>query len=107
MQKGVPSYYVNPLKIPIDSLCCTSFDDGPRNFEPWSSDVDEPELAPLSPHHTNGVSSPTGLTCIAALHGGSLVYWARTRDKANHDPIPIPLGAKFSNKKLFIKYLLR
>ncbi|GFW31585.1 hypothetical protein TNCV_4420181 [Trichonephila clavipes] len=34
-----------------------AFGDGPRNFEPWSSDVNEPELAPLSPnYHT----TPTG-----------------------------------------------
>ncbi|GFU18849.1 uncharacterized protein TNCV_1085861 [Trichonephila clavipes] len=44
-----------------------------------------PELAPpLSklPHHTNGgtFKPSTDLTCIAALHGGSLVVLARTHD---------------------------
>ncbi|GFV09866.1 integrase catalytic domain-containing protein [Trichonephila clavipes] len=41
------------------TLSCTrAFDDGPRNFEPWSSDSGlTPELAPLSPnYHT----TPTG-----------------------------------------------
>ncbi|GFV08922.1 hypothetical protein TNCV_3821651 [Trichonephila clavipes] len=27
----------------------------------------------------------TELACIATLHGGSLWFWARTRDKASHD----------------------
>ncbi|GFV02989.1 uncharacterized protein TNCV_2744521 [Trichonephila clavipes] len=34
----------------------------------------------------------TDLACISALHGGSLVLLHRNRDKASHDPIPIPLG---------------
>ncbi|GFU82732.1 hypothetical protein TNCV_265291 [Trichonephila clavipes] len=53
-----------------------------------------PELHPSPNYHTNGrtFQLSTDLACIAALHGGSLWYWARTRDKAIHDPIPIPLG---------------
>ncbi|GFW29301.1 hypothetical protein TNCV_742431 [Trichonephila clavipes] len=31
-------------------------------------------------------------TCIAAYTAGLQWYWARTRDKASHDPMPIPLG---------------
>ncbi|GFW61243.1 hypothetical protein TNCV_3377581 [Trichonephila clavipes] len=51
-----------------------AFGDGPRIFEPWSSDVDDIIFSP------NYRTTPTGtfqlstdLTCIAALHGGSLV----------------------------------
>ncbi|GFW77233.1 hypothetical protein TNCV_2726631 [Trichonephila clavipes] len=54
-----------------------------------------PELASPSPnYHTNGrtFQLSTDLTCIAALHGESLVVLGRTRDKASHGPIPIPLG---------------
>ncbi|GFW02239.1 hypothetical protein TNCV_2383621 [Trichonephila clavipes] len=55
-----------------------------------------PELVTPSPnYHTNGrtFQLSTDLACIAALHGGSLVwYWARTHDKSSQDPIPIPLG---------------
>ncbi|GFU87531.1 hypothetical protein TNCV_1649351 [Trichonephila clavipes] len=49
---------------------------------------------PSPNYHTNGRTfHSTDLTCIAALHGGSFLwYWARPRDKASHGPIPIPLG---------------
>ncbi|GFX33062.1 hypothetical protein TNCV_5042301 [Trichonephila clavipes] len=73
-----------------------AFGDGPRNFEPWSSDVDDPWTGTPSPnYHTNGWTFhlSTDLTCIAALHGESLVVMgSNSRDKASHDPIPIPLG---------------
>ncbi|GFV69141.1 hypothetical protein TNCV_874141 [Trichonephila clavipes] len=76
-----------------------AFGDGPRNFEPWSSDVTHhPELAPplltTTPHQREWTFQlSTDLACIAALHGGVFRwYWDRTRDKASHDPMPIPLG---------------
>ncbi|GFX75234.1 hypothetical protein TNCV_3954851 [Trichonephila clavipes] len=57
------------------------FDDEPRNFEPWSSDGMTPELAPPLPNYhttpTEEVFSGTG---------------PNSRDKASHDPRPIPLG---------------
>ncbi|GFW43433.1 hypothetical protein TNCV_4612941 [Trichonephila clavipes] len=56
-----------------------AFGDGPRKFEPWSSDVDDTWAGSLSPnYHTNGRTFPlsTDLACIAALHGGSLVVLA-------------------------------
>ncbi|GFS91503.1 hypothetical protein TNCV_1139391 [Trichonephila clavipes] len=34
--------------------------------------------------------------CITALHGGSLVVLG-SNSKANHDPIPIPLGNRSHN----------
>ncbi|GFS67788.1 hypothetical protein TNCV_4364401 [Trichonephila clavipes] len=40
---------------------------------------------------TGGRFSSTDLTCIAALHGGSLVVLGSNCDQASHDPIPIPL----------------
>ncbi|GFY11625.1 hypothetical protein TNCV_4230941 [Trichonephila clavipes] len=55
------------------------FDNGPRYFEPWSSDVDDTGAGTPSPnYHTNGrmFQLSTDLTCIAALHGGSLVVLA-------------------------------
>ncbi|GFX47166.1 hypothetical protein TNCV_2747421 [Trichonephila clavipes] len=67
-----------------------AFGDGPCNFEPWSSDVEDTLAGtPYPKYHTNGRTFKilTDLTCIEPLHGGSLVYWARTRDKASHDPI--------------------
>ncbi|GFW82354.1 hypothetical protein TNCV_3818351 [Trichonephila clavipes] len=53
-----------------------AFGDRPRNFEPWSSDEDDTRAGTPSPnYHTNGrrFQLSTDLTCIAALHGGSLV----------------------------------
>ncbi|GFW93748.1 hypothetical protein TNCV_4542751 [Trichonephila clavipes] len=53
-----------------------AFGDGPRNFEPWSSDVDDTSAGTPSPnYHTNGRTSQlsTDLECITALRGGSLV----------------------------------
>ncbi|GFT16038.1 hypothetical protein TNCV_3315771 [Trichonephila clavipes] len=51
-----------------------------------------PEMAPplltTTPHQREDVS--THLTCIAALHCGSLLILGL--NKASHDPIPIPLG---------------
>ncbi|GFT33084.1 hypothetical protein TNCV_4368061 [Trichonephila clavipes] len=50
-----------------------------------------PELAPPSPNcHTNGklFQLSTDLTCIAALHGGSLVAVGSNSRHANHDWIP-------------------
>ncbi|GFV05765.1 hypothetical protein TNCV_1129881 [Trichonephila clavipes] len=37
-------------------------------------------LLTTTPHQREDVSALTDLTCIAALHGGSLVYWDRTHD---------------------------
>ncbi|GFW00694.1 hypothetical protein TNCV_2304671, partial [Trichonephila clavipes] len=53
-----------------------AFGDGPRHFEPWSSDVDDTRSWHPSPnYHTTPTGrrfiSWTDLTCIAALHGGS------------------------------------
>ncbi|GFV63681.1 hypothetical protein TNCV_1962271 [Trichonephila clavipes] len=51
-----------------------AFGNGPRDFEPWSSNRTL-ELAPSSPnYHTNGrvFELSTDLTCISHLHGGSL-----------------------------------
>ncbi|GFT55678.1 ccmar2 transposase [Trichonephila clavipes] len=55
-----------------DQSFTRSFGDGPRNFEPWSSDVDD---TPSPIYHTNErtFELSTDLTGIAALHGGSLV----------------------------------
>ncbi|GFV08621.1 hypothetical protein TNCV_3868951 [Trichonephila clavipes] len=55
-----------------------------------------PELAPLpllttTPHQRKDVSALDRFD-VHPLHGGSLVVWARARDKASHGPIPIPLG---------------
>ncbi|GFW44780.1 hypothetical protein TNCV_4510941 [Trichonephila clavipes] len=53
-----------------------AFGDGPRNLEPWSSDVDDTRAdTPSLNYHTNGrtFQLSTDLTCIAALHGGSSV----------------------------------
>ncbi|GFY20019.1 hypothetical protein TNCV_2147121 [Trichonephila clavipes] len=58
-----------------------------------------PELAPLSPnYHTNGRTLElwTDLTCIAPLHGGSLVVLDSNSWHASHDPIPGPLGYRSS-----------
>ncbi|GFU74175.1 hypothetical protein TNCV_4571801 [Trichonephila clavipes] len=45
------------VSLIYESNFTRAFDDGPRNFELWSSDVDDTELAPLSPnYHT----TPTG-----------------------------------------------
>ncbi|GFT23430.1 hypothetical protein TNCV_2016871 [Trichonephila clavipes] len=55
--------------LSINLGCSMAFGDGLRNFEPWSSDVDD-----TSPnYHTNGraFQLSTDLTSIAALHGGS------------------------------------
>ncbi|GFU89607.1 hypothetical protein TNCV_4599201 [Trichonephila clavipes] len=41
----------------VDKFLHDGFGDGLRHFEPWSSDVDDPELAPLSPNYH---SKPTG-----------------------------------------------
>ncbi|GFV37255.1 hypothetical protein TNCV_92281 [Trichonephila clavipes] len=39
-------------------ICYTrAFGDGPRNYEPWSSDQDDTELAPRSPNYH---STPKG-----------------------------------------------
>ncbi|GFY04332.1 hypothetical protein TNCV_4414201 [Trichonephila clavipes] len=70
-----------------------AFGDGPRHFEPWSSDGDDTLAGtPLFklPHHTNGrtFDLSTDLKRIAALHGGSLVVLGSSRDKASHDSIP-------------------
>ncbi|GFX52721.1 uncharacterized protein TNCV_3980241 [Trichonephila clavipes] len=47
--------YVKPVvkrnRIEEKPNCTRAFDDGPRYFEPWSSDVMTPELAPLSPNY--------------------------------------------------------
>ncbi|GFS98880.1 hypothetical protein TNCV_3528591 [Trichonephila clavipes] len=52
------------------------FGDGPRHFEPRSNDENDILAGTPSPNfHTNW-----------------RWYWARTRDKASHDPIPRPLG---------------
>ncbi|GFY28979.1 hypothetical protein TNCV_4721071 [Trichonephila clavipes] len=59
-----------------------------------------PELAPPSPnYHTNGSTFQlsTDLTCIAALHGGSLVVLGSNLRHACHDPIPCPLGYRSSS----------
>ncbi|GFY26909.1 uncharacterized protein TNCV_930501 [Trichonephila clavipes] len=55
------------------------FCDGPRTFEPWSSDETTPELAPSSPnYHTNGrtLQLSTDLTSINSLKDGLHLYWA-------------------------------
>ncbi|GFX14484.1 uncharacterized protein TNCV_1616671 [Trichonephila clavipes] len=66
------------------------FCNGPRNFEPWSSDVDDTcELAPPSPnYHTNGrtFQLSTDLACIAALHGGSLVVLGSSSGQSQPRP---------------------
>ncbi|GFV42674.1 alpha-2 adrenergic receptor [Trichonephila clavipes] len=68
------------------SQCCytRALGEGPRNFEPWSSNVDDTGAGTPSPnYHTNGrtFQLSTDLTCIAALQDRSLVwYWARTYD---------------------------
>ncbi|GFW19944.1 putative transposable element [Trichonephila clavipes] len=36
------------------------------------------------------IGRPDWTTCVPAV----ACYWARTRDKASHDPIPIPLGRR-------------
>ncbi|GFX04800.1 hypothetical protein TNCV_2247831 [Trichonephila clavipes] len=55
-----------------------------------------PELAPplLTTNHTNGrtFQHSTDLTCIVPYTAGLKWHWARTRDKASHGPIPIPIG---------------
>ncbi|GFU70237.1 hypothetical protein TNCV_903791 [Trichonephila clavipes] len=54
-----------------------------------------PELAPASPiYHTNGRTFQLSidLTCIAALHAGSLVVLGSNSCHVCHDPISIPLG---------------
>ncbi|GFX53541.1 hypothetical protein TNCV_4653271 [Trichonephila clavipes] len=45
------------LSIHVEQILgVEGFEDGPRNFEPWSSDVDAPELAPPP----NFTTTPTG-----------------------------------------------
>ncbi|GFV42113.1 hypothetical protein TNCV_3544401 [Trichonephila clavipes] len=71
-----------------------AFGDGPRNFEPWSSDVDD--TCELTPPSTNYRTTPTrGRFSSRQIERASLPYtvglewyWARTRDKARCDPIP-------------------
>ncbi|GFU12993.1 RNase H domain-containing protein [Trichonephila clavipes] len=62
---------------PLVHPCYTkAFGDGPRNFEPWSSDEDETCAGTPSPrYHTKPrmFEFSTNLTCIAPLHGGSTV----------------------------------
>ncbi|GFX23715.1 hypothetical protein TNCV_3596571 [Trichonephila clavipes] len=53
-----------------------AFGDGPRNFEPWLSDVDDTIAGITFPkYHINGrtFELSTDLAFLAALHGGSLV----------------------------------
>ncbi|GFU78958.1 hypothetical protein TNCV_307991 [Trichonephila clavipes] len=49
------------LLLPQLKSYTRAFGDGPRNFEPWSSDVDAPELAPplltTTPHQREDVSA--------------------------------------------------
>ncbi|GFT20138.1 uncharacterized protein TNCV_1945731 [Trichonephila clavipes] len=100
----------NPLILPADFRGCTrAFDDGPRNFEPWSSDVDL-SLLTTTPHQredasaldrfnvlrcpTRRVFRGTGLELVTRQATIRYLYNSAT-------------AAKFSNKKLFIKYLLQ
>ncbi|GFU97955.1 hypothetical protein TNCV_4522021, partial [Trichonephila clavipes] len=55
------------------------FDNGPRNYEPWSSDVTTPELAPNYPPHQREDVSALDRFNVHRYHGGSLVYW--------HEPV--------------------
>ncbi|GFX79487.1 hypothetical protein TNCV_824761 [Trichonephila clavipes] len=57
-----------------------------------------PELSPplltTTPHQREDVSALDRFNVHRCPHytAGLWWYWARTRDKASHDPIPIPLG---------------
>ncbi|GFW84811.1 uncharacterized protein TNCV_680991 [Trichonephila clavipes] len=54
-----------------------------------------PELAPLSPnYHTTQRENVSTLNRfnVHRCPTRRVFNWARTRDKASHDPIPIPLG---------------
>ncbi|GFV83877.1 hypothetical protein TNCV_387851 [Trichonephila clavipes] len=74
-----------------------AFGDGPRNLNHVQVTWTTPELAPplltTTPHQPEDVSV---LDRFNVHHFSSTVglqwYWARARDKASHDPIPIPLG---------------
>ncbi|GFV84954.1 hypothetical protein TNCV_3892921 [Trichonephila clavipes] len=73
------------------------FGDGPRNFEPWSSDLTTPELAPPNQYYTpqqreRRFQLSTDLTCIAALPRRVFAVLGSNREKASHGPIPIPPG---------------
>ncbi|GFW34208.1 hypothetical protein TNCV_384241 [Trichonephila clavipes] len=55
-----------------------AFGDGPRNFEPWSSDEEDTWADTPSPKYPTTpkrgyLSSRTDLTCIAPLHDESSV----------------------------------
>ncbi|GFW40597.1 hypothetical protein TNCV_4824331 [Trichonephila clavipes] len=75
-----------------------AFGDGPRNFEPWSSEWMTPELASTllttTPHPREDVSALDrySLHRCPTLRVFSGDWLCQTCDKANHDPIPVPLG---------------
>ncbi|GFT98274.1 hypothetical protein TNCV_2903761 [Trichonephila clavipes] len=53
---------------------------------------------------------PNGYMTRTTLDRGDVWYWARTRDKASHGPIPIPLGYRghtpaTQNMKKSLKFL--
>ncbi|GFU16141.1 hypothetical protein TNCV_2048421 [Trichonephila clavipes] len=64
-----------------------TFGDGPR--EPWSSDVDDTELAPHQPHQREDVSAFNVHRCPTrrVFSGTGLEPVTKS-----HGPIPIPLG---------------
>ncbi|GFT92953.1 hypothetical protein TNCV_740961 [Trichonephila clavipes] len=76
-----------------------AFGDGPRNFEPWSSDEDDTRavtttLLTTTPHPREDVPVLDKFSVHRCPTWRVFWwYWARTRDKASHDPIPIPLGS--------------
>ncbi|GFU86288.1 hypothetical protein TNCV_369441 [Trichonephila clavipes] len=64
------------------------FGDGPRNFEPWSSDVDDIcELAPPSNFHITTTGGRLSLDIFIA-HRSCLWYYARNHDIPATNQLP-------------------
>ncbi|GFY07622.1 hypothetical protein TNCV_4094921 [Trichonephila clavipes] len=85
------------LSQPLFDACeggyTRAFGNGPRYFEPWSSDVDDTSGVTSSPnYHTTPREDVSALDRFSVHRYPTWRGMPRTHDEACHDPIPIPLG---------------